>query len=173
MELVVDTRSAGLYPTGVGRPGNRVHRCRPSDEPCWIETRFGSEKSTRLRESAAAERVSVDVFFALNLEVLLAAENALDREMLCDRIEVILPKVAPDEAGRLWQRYLAGGAAYDHRVDELPEIVMPAKLADLYPEPDVDLIDRVLLTDFGLSRRLEIAGAGMSMGAGDLARLLL
>ena len=135
----------------------RATRLRPGERPTWWHANVDREHFVAWRAVAAQQRVCVDVLVSLLVEFdLVLADlreaSADPRELLaCALTQPIdLRRLGP--AGRL-RDWPASASPFDE-VDELPELVLPERLAarlapgtSLAPRLDLDRADLAMACD--------------------------
>jgi hypothetical protein len=142
-------------------------RTRPTERPQWIEAPVGGQVLDLWRRAAREAVMPVDVWVSLLLErQLVEAElAALYRDVLAEAAAVAAqPRLVP----LLWRRWIAqldGGAL---TADELPSVVVPARLlARVAPSTCASTLAALDPADLAAARTLEIAaiGDGLTMEA--------
>lgn len=166
---------AGDGPPAVGLLGTPRWRCRPGDEPLWVKLDLSRDDLAELRGVAAASGVTVDAWVSLTLELSIAAPTPDERCRIqwCLQPEQGGAFRLPEGALARWQAALLRPRSIDS-VDELPEVVVPARLAEMADGNLTPRVQRELREKaWDLARCCEIAACsqGLTM-AGLIARLL-
>lgn len=128
MQLVVNPLPA--IPTPWRDPDVAL-RVRPGERPVWVRLMATTEELDRLRATAAAARLPIDVLVAVLIEWQLCRELAAElyEDLRHDAQHALgEARLAPDEDLRAWDRLLAGKGP-DSAIDELPEVALPQRLA--------------------------------------------
>ena len=142
----------------------RQMRLRPGERPTWWDGSVDRGHWTNWRREATRRRLPLDVWVALLLELALVTQD-LERAGVGDPQHVLLAAVneAEDELRlppraelRPWLALLSAGALHDE--DELPEVVLPTRLAHRL-RPGSPLTPLLRQEDLEIARRCDAAAA--------------
>jgi hypothetical protein len=118
----------------------RVQRVRPGEVPDWINLRIGPAPGRAWRERAERRGIGVDAWLAVLVEAHLVmgalSPHGLSLGELLDDASIgnADARLAPGDALRRWVRLLEGGSTRsDLPPDELPAVVLPARLTAQIP----------------------------------------
>lgn len=122
----VEAGPCGLLPSRTAR-----HRIRPGESPVWVDVSSADACFDCWRTDSDAVGMPLDGLMAARLELSLAVREAgvslhvLDRQIL--RLDPG-PAHLPPPPLRTWVSLLTGRTTQPY-ADELPEVVLPARLA--------------------------------------------
>jgi hypothetical protein len=142
-------------------------RTRPTERPQWIEAPVGGPVLDQWRRAARDAVTPVDVWVSLLLERQLVESELgpLYGDVLAEAAAVAAqPRLVPT-IWRRWIAQLAGGALTG---DELPSVVIPARLvARVAPSTCASTFAALDPADFAAARTLEMAAVadGLTMEA--------
>jgi hypothetical protein len=157
----------GLAQAGIPRVRTTAWRCRPGDEPTWIDADFDRSAAELLRARAAKVALTVDVCIALMLELDqgVGGSRVGNIDQIRARAESEPVQIAPSGDLRAWQRWLSRGSEMAIS-DELPELVLPERLTDSHVDPRV-LVPLICGPALGMAIKLDLhaAGHGQTMAA--------
>ena len=125
------------YPKSLRRLSPAHWRCRPGESPVWIRLRIDVKEGDLLREFASIANVPVDAWLAVMLDFRWALSlltcslgcESVARVALESRVRQTPVRLAATPALRSWQRSLARGRGLNLGSDELPEVVLPTRVA--------------------------------------------
>lgn len=134
--LVAGAGSAGAR-AWTAVPAGRL-RLRPGERPSWLELRLTSAEVRELRELAACQPLPLDAWLSLLAEYELARDRivALGDELWAAVVgaaeaAICEPRLPPTDELRAWMMLLQG--TEPDSWDELPSVVLPARLAAQLP----------------------------------------
>lgn len=147
------------------------YRLRPGEDPQWIRSEISWGTRSALRMAAAASGVSVDVFVGIQLEAFLAEEDAGGPDSVDSRLSRLPISLASDPKVRRWQRHLMSKERDASVRDELPEVVVPARLGSEIRLNDAAVVG-LLEMSWTRSRQLEVTAAGLNLTIAELVEQL-